>query len=344
MKKFLKRSIPFLLPIAIIGSFEAFFPPNLFTNRPWEALLFKSSSMPFYPSQKLDMISIGDLCHHTSNEVHKTEYWETDILGYRNNEFIEKADILIIGDSFIVGSSVTQDSTLANVMMKYSNLRTSVYALAPANFDVFVKLLDQKIIKKPKLLIFSLVERNIPALFIPFSSIKKKFDTDISNTQIIHDKIKRRYFMKYIKARIFRVKGLGVEGTADSDMFFVSGKEQKYNDNYAKESLKSIQSYKSYCDNNGMDFLFLPIPNKETVYFDYVPFDQQPDNLLSLDSLLQLSGIKTINTLAIFNEYRETNSDLLYHKDDSHWNANGIKLIASELSTYIRKDNDIFVE
>ncbi|TXE17119.1 hypothetical protein ES692_10700 [Psychroserpens burtonensis] len=71
------------------------------------------------------------LCH----AIKKNKNWITDKLAYRNNTFIKKADLLLIGDSFIVGSSIAQDSTLTNLIKK---INSKVSNIAPAGFDEFV--------------------------------------------------------------------------------------------------------------------------------------------------------------------------------------------------------------
>ncbi len=91
----------------------------------------------------------------------KSELWITDEIGYRNNKFIEDPDVLLIGDSFILGSSLSQDSTLTNLLMAKFNYKLKFYNLAPASFIDFKVLFDNKIIKKPKLIIFSMGERDM---------------------------------------------------------------------------------------------------------------------------------------------------------------------------------------
>ena len=160
MKRFISRFLIFILPFSVLIS-EPFLPIDIFAYRPWEALLFKSNhTMPFYPYQTLDNLSVGDLCHHTQFAIEKKESWITDKLGYRNNTFIEKADVLLIGASSIVGSSITQDSTITNLLK--GKLNSNVYNIAPARFVNFIDLLNQDVIKKPKTIIFSIAERIIP--------------------------------------------------------------------------------------------------------------------------------------------------------------------------------------
>ena len=324
-----------MLPIIGLISVEMFLPFDSFTHRPWEALLFRSNkTMYFYPNQSLSNQSVGDLCHHTSFAIKKNEHWITDALGYRNNSLIKNPEVLIIGDSFIVGSSITQDSTITNVLK--DKLNRSVYNIAPVGFQDFIELLNQGVIEKPKIIIFSLNERGIPS---PIKLTEtKRILANKTTSSILFDKVKRLYSLKYINSRLRGKKGQGIKGKVDSSMFFLSVKEPNYSYSKIKNVTKTIESYKDYCESIGIDFIFLPLPNKETVYFDKIPLKTQPCYLLKLDIVLRKRKIKTINTTEVFKNYRKSNSKLLYHLDDSHWNARGVKLISKIILEFINKD------
>lgn len=332
MNKFISKCVIFILPLIVLLSGDIFFSMDTFTHRPTEALVYRSNkTMCFYPNQRLDNQSVGDLCHHTQFAIKKNENWITDKLGYRNDTFIKEADILLIGDSFIVGSGASQDSTMTNLLKE--KLNRNVYNIAPAKFSDFIVLLNQGVIEKPKIIIYSIVERNLP----PTMEIvtEKDFAKEVSSFTVFKDKVSRLYSLKYLKARVNGKHGNGIQGKKDSRMFFLNGKGQKYHYGKIIDVVKTIQSYKEYCDSIGVYFIFLPLPNKESVYFDKIPLKTQPDYLLKLDSLLRVNKIRTVNTLEIFNNYRTSNSNIIYHLDDTHWNARGIELIAKKISEFI---------
>ncbi len=335
MKKFILKTIIFLLPFSIL-LIDGILPINTFTFRPWEALLFANKEgfpFPFYPNQHIFMISEGDLTYHTKNAKLKQENWITDELGYRNNTYIKKPQVLLIGDSFIAGSSIPQDSTLTNLLA--NKLNTSVYNMAPASFNEFIILLKNNVIEKPKLIVFSIVERNAPpSININSNEIFSK--QKISFIKIFKDKIMRHYFFNYIKARILNEHGNGIPGKADSTMFFL--KEGKVNHDIDNIS-KTIISYKKYCDSMSIDFIFLPLPNKETVYFEKVPLKNQPEYLIKLNSILEANGVLTINTLSLFNNAKRSSKSIFYHVDDTHWNSKGVNLVADELTKIAQTHN-----
>jgi len=343
MKRFLIQLLLFLIPAIVLLVININFM-SFFYFRPWEDISFKYQDVyslsPFYPDSKIFRNSVGDLCHHTNNAVYKHEYWITDKLGFRNDEFVDKPDILFIGDSFIVGSSLSQKDILSNkVKSKFDNT-IKVYNMAPSNFSQFDYYLRLGIIKKPKILIYSQVERKLPQ---PMYTIKfgllhnvvlKLFNT--MNVNVYIDKMLKFSSINWIKARIQNNKGIGVRGI--SNMYFLNGYSQKYEDNYVNKSLEIINTYKKYCDSLGIKFIYLAMPNKETVYFDLVPFVKQPNYLLQLDSLLKTEKIATINTLKIYNDFRKKNKILLYHLDDTHWTPIATELISKEIVRILKQN------
>lgn len=340
MDKFLKKLIWFILiPISILWMLEVFcLPINYFAHRNWEALLLQSK-IPFYgpwfPNVNIQSIEEGDLAHHTEFSVDKKVVWKTDKLGFRNEAVIIEPDILVIGDSFIAGSSLSQEQTFTNQLVKQFNGKIKIYNLAPSSFSYWVKLLDQGMIKKPQHLIFSIVERYIPEVFVPtkinYDSYRERVKQEIREKGVapIVERWTRFYSLKWLESRIRNNKGSGIQSEIDKKMFFLQGKSvENRNEDDIHKVVEAIVSYKKYCDRIGVKFLFLPMPNKETVYFDLVPLSHQPNFLFRVESLLNQKGISTVNTLAIFNKRRSDNK-FLYQLDDTHWNSYGVHIIAS---------------
>ena len=105
--------------------------------------------------------------------------------------------------------------------------------------------------------------------------------------------------------------------------------EIKYNQNKIDSIVIAISSYNEFCKARNIEFVFLPCPNKESLYYDYAGLDKQPDFLHKLHIALKERGIKTINLLEKFNV--EKNNQLLYHYDDTHWNSKTSHIVTQEL-------------
>jgi hypothetical protein len=257
-------------------------------------------------------------------------------MGYRNDEFIKDPDILFIGDSFILGTGLTQDSTITNQLQTYFEDQT-IYNLAPSKISQFDFYIRTGILNKPKVLIYSCVERNVPPKLnlntsSKFSEEKHTVKQVLNelNLSVILDRSLRFYSVRWLRARLDGDHGSGVAGI-DSTMFFLNGKNQTYGETELLETFNNVVLYKNYCDSLDIRFIYLPIPNKETVYYNLVPLAKQPDYLFTLDSLLCDANVETVNPLSEFTRYSEESGKLIYHSDDTHWNSKGVSLVAQLL-------------
>lgn len=324
--KFIFRIIVFTIPLTLLFSFELFLPLTFFTYRPFEALLFQKDGMRFIPNQKVQMISEGDLCAHTSYAIPKNECWITDSLGFRNDCFLCDPDVCIIGDSFMAGLSLHQDSTLTNTLNRKANGLMCFYCMAPVTLSDFKHLLDLQVIHKPKVVIFSIVERyNPPAL----CDLLCRYESN--RYSILKQKLTRRYCPKYLFSTLSKKFFQSCpQSPVNEKMFFydTTNIQETY---MAVENARIIQTYKNFCDSLSIDFIFLPMPNKETVYFDEVPFAEQPHYLFELAKELDNAGIENINTLEIYNNFRANSDKRIYHFDDTHWNWNAVDIISDTI-------------
>jgi hypothetical protein len=338
MRKFLLTLLLFLLPVVLLMVVETFVSPVTFSFRPWEGLKY-STKVPtfcqFYPNETVEMAAVGDLAHHTNKAVVRRERWQTDKLGYRNDAFIEQADLLFIGDSFIAGTGLDQDDLLSNKLRTKFGNKLKIYNMAPSSFAKFDYFLRSGVVKKPRMIVFVMVERHLPESFY------RKSTTGFKN-KLVHsalygrfsaaaDKAFRFASLKWLNARLHGYYGNGLPSVTDSSVFFLEGNRQKHAAGDLARTVRTIESYQRYCDSLKIDFLYLPMPDKESVYYEQVPFAKQPDYLFREDSLLRAKGIETIQTLALYNAFRKKHGESLYQPDDSHWNARGTELVSEEL-------------
>lgn len=338
MKSFLKNIVLFATPLFILlFILEVILPPTMFTFRIWEAIKFKNDLLvgPFYPNSNYSMIEVGDLSHHTKFAIEKQIKWRTDKLGFRNNHYISNPQILIIGDSNITGSSLSQDETLVSVLNQCGSL--SAYSLAPANINIFIALKNEGVMKTPKILILSRMERGIPSL-PPYNTHSKventyiRLNTSLQFFTVPFDKLLRANSISYLKSRIAGTVGAGIQSKTDDKMLFLQGNKAIINptDNKLNQISEKIGSYKNYCDSIGCKFIFLPIPNKETIFWEMLELQKQPTFLNQLNRKLRIKGLTTIDTVKLFNRLKR-NELLPYHYDDSHWNAYGVNTVAREI-------------
>ena len=339
MNIFLKKILFFIIPLVLALMFvELILPPTVFTFRVWEAVSFKHKYLAgqFYPNVSYEMQEEGDLAHHTEYAVAKDVVWKTDGLGYRNDLFLPDPDILLIGDSNIVGSSLSQNETLASSLKKRTGRK--VYSLAPANINSFIKLHNVGLMHAPETIIVLGIERNI--VLLPDHDVKLEnrmakysFNSFVSFFAVQIDKLKRRNSFSYLKARRKKHSPLGIQSKIEKSMFFIQGESAvvEATEEVLNKVVERIAGYKEYCDSIGSKFVFVPIPNKETIYWRYAGLEEQPGFISALDKKLRQRGIETVSTVELFNSL-VAKSTMPYHLDDSHWNKNAVSAVAEELS------------
>jgi alginate O-acetyltransferase complex protein AlgJ len=338
MFHFFKKIIVFcIIPLLVVWIIEiVLLPINFFNHRNWEALQVHSKIPhygPFYSNQNIESVEVGDLAFATKLAVPKKTKWITDSLGFRNNTFIKNPDIIIIGDSFIAGTSLSQEHTFTNQLSKLFNDSLQIYNLAPSNFSSFDELIKINILKKPKILIYSHVERTVPELFVEKPFIDNQFQRSKSLIRKIKiaeevDLFTRFYSLKWLAAKIKKSNGQGVISSTNKKFLF--HKEEITATRTTTEinnSINAILSYQKYCNKNNIKFIYMPIPNKETIFFDWISLQKQPDYLKKLNQKLITNNIPIIDVLALFNLSRK-NNQIVYHYDDTHWNKLGVSLVA----------------
>jgi hypothetical protein len=326
-----------MIPLILLFVVENILPPSFFTFRTWEAVRSKTPLLtgPFYPNIEYKMIEEGDLAHHTNYAVKKKVSWKTDKLGYRNDHYDSSPDVLFIGDSNITGSSLSQEEILSS-MLKHTGL--SVYNLAPGNVNIFIKLKNKGMFQPPRIVILGIIERSIPFL-LPVVNTQSRlnrmqiqFKPFVSFFAMHCDKLARTNSIRYLRARFKGSVGAGIQSKIDKKIFFLQGSNavMKISNDSMESILQKIKNYKKYFNSIGSEFIFLPIPNKETILWELAGFLKQPSFIGQLIDKLRSNRIITIDTLKIFNKLRD-NGILPYHYDDTHCNREANNEIAKAI-------------
>ena len=359
MKKFIVRSILFIIPILTVIGIELFIlPVDFFTFRVWEALVVrkyrKNLLGPFYPNMEITKIEEGDLAHHTRFAVKKKVKWITDRYGYRKGNTDDIPKVVIVGDSNIAGSGSTQKEILSEILE--DQLKVSVYPLAPNRMETFLKnkrFLDHP----PEVVILAGVEREL----IYFSEMRSKKEDRKENRMIqslktvrefpplqflliFFDRLNKANMLHYFRASLRRAISSVKEGGPQyvipkyGAIYFLQG--ESANKDVSEETLdKTVQIIKIYSDavkSRGIRFIFLPIPEKENIFCELLR-TRKPTFLERLISELRREGVETIDTQKAFEQAFHKNGVLLYHTDDTHWNANAVKITAELIAKILQE-------
>lgn len=366
MRNFVFKSILFVLPFILALMVELFvLPIDFFTFRVWEALSIRKFnyilSGEFYPNVELTKIEEGDLVHHTKYTYKRKVQWFTDRYGYRKrNTERKRNEIVIIGDSNIAGSGLTQDNIPSEVLER--KLKRSVYPVSPSSLNSFFK---QRRFRKspPDIIIISSIERfmsYLPPVKISSRNISAQWQSKIREIGYrIRDQISGNRFVQFAGVyldRLYKQNMLlylraSLRRTASSDsidsikpisskygsVFFLQGADA--NKDVPREQferiLEVIKGYDEVLKSKGIRFIFLPIPEKENIYYECLK-TRKPIFLKQLISALKNLGIETVDTQIAFDDAFR-NGVLLYHTNDTHWNENAVKITADLLAKEIEK-------
>ena len=358
MRRFIFKSTLFLFPFFLALFIELFIlPMDYFTFRVWEAVVVRKFRNilpgPFYPNKEITKVEEGDLGHHFHFAVKRKVRWVTDRYGYRKkNTDVRKHQIVIVGESNIAGSSLTQEEILSEVLEK--RLNVSVYPYAPVGgITSFLK--NKRFIENPPdILIFARVERHLldlPILKEPkdrkwASKLRQKMNQNqwIQNFIVQLDRLYKLNMLHFFRASLRRCIASPPENlfprvsSPYGRILFLQGAEA--NRDVSKEKLNQtiqiIISYNNTVRSRGIRFIFVPIPGKENIFHELLETNR-PVFIEELIAKLKKHGVETIDTQKAFEEAYRKNQMLLYHTEDTHWNANGVRLTAELIKNWIEK-------
>ena len=340
VKRLLAKLTLLGLPFIVWPLLEAtVLPIDTFTFRIWEAICVNKvriMSGPFYPNQHMVMEEEGELAPHTAFATKRKVEWFTDAYGYRNRD--TKCDVLLIGDSNITGSKLSQEETLAEVLERQIN--KDVYAFAPATMNRFLAT-DRFIKDAPEVVIVSSIERRIPELPAVgangLDSRIRNYTGNLINSSsvltyaaITADRISKLGLYNRTLANLNRKFGKK-DYVSYNNEFFIEGEiaNRDFSEEEIQQMADVLEGYKLAVEERGIRFMFMPIPNKENIYYKLLPSQKKPDFLPRLVAELHKRDVDVINIQDTFEQLYQQKNVPLFPVDDAHWNEIAVK-VASE--------------
>ncbi|WP_187262365.1 alginate O-acetyltransferase AlgX-related protein [Pontibacter beigongshangensis] len=339
VKKLLLKLTLLALPFVAYPLIEAsVLPMNTFTFRVWETIsvnTMRVMSGPFYPNMHVKMEEEGELAPRTPFAEKKMVEWYTDAYGYRNRD--TKCDILLIGDSNITGVKLTQDETLSEMLEK--RLNKHVYSFAPATMNRF--LATERFTKNPpEVVIVASIERRIPELPAVgdngMNSRLRAYTGEIINSSpwltslfITADRFTKVTLYHRTLADIDRKYGTRAY-IQYGDEFFLEGEyaNRAFSEKEIKDMAQVIEGYKNVLDEKGIRFIFMPIPNKENIYYQLLPAGEKPTFLPRLMAELRERKVDVVDLQSPFEHLHHEKNQPLYPADDAHWNEIAVEKAA----------------
>ncbi|HEY9114977.1 MAG TPA: hypothetical protein VIN10_09755 [Bacteroidales bacterium] len=133
-----------------------------------------------------------------------------------------------------------------------------------------------------------------------------------------------------------------------NDFLFMSGEEMETYQGknlFTKEELQSILEELTYrrdfCASEGAKFYFVIIPQKQTIYEEYIPLKyrttKKETNRVKLEEYLRQNNFPVYDPTNYFFE-KKNDGKLLYLNTDNHWNNLGAFYASQYITDVIRKD------
>jgi lysophospholipase L1-like esterase len=332
-------------------------PIDFFTFRVWEAILVKEFhsvlSGQFYP--RIDIAKIekgGDLAPHSPFAIPKRIRLMTDRYGYRKEDREGlKPEVVVIGDSNIIGGGMSQEEMFSEVLE--DRLKAPVYPFASAGFNRFLK--DLRFRKDPpRIVIFSRIERDLLDLSFPKEDKRRepflafyewrdhvRQAKWVQSAGVLLDRLCKMNMLHFVRSRM-RNKVVRENHPFPSPfgpIYFLQGEKANWpvSRDQLEKAVNTIEAYNQFLKKRGIRFIFLPIPNKENIYHDYLPNPRRPVFLEQLIEELKNRGVETVDTQRAFEEEYRKHSALLFFLDDTHWNPKGVRLAADLTARVIEK-------
>lgn len=346
MRRFLLKIISYVLILTAFPLLEMSLPPTFLAFRHYSAIKFSiyPKGTPYYQNVKSQMMESGDLAPRTKYAIKKYVYWETDKFGFRNSNGEYDPDVIILGDSFTQGSGLNQNETISSMLARM-NPNLKIYNCAPYDMNSLLLLIRENKIKKPSLIVYENVERLEPRKIIHNEvqtlsyKMRIKSFIETNNLDIQIDKFLRfqipRRVLKSLRA-IIDDNPRGIQSPLNDTLFFLQGMDAPSITPNIDTVFSRIIGYKEVLKNEAIDFLYVPQPNKESVYYKYVPLEVQPNFISDLTQRLNNSGVPSIDMLNVYKNNFQLN---LYQLDDTHWDSSAVYLTAREINKWIRDHN-----
>ena len=339
MKKFINKllllSFISLLPNLLVGLIrllmnDDMIPFSLNISKDFELLAKKRESI--YTFKKLPP-PINDMSNRPVRDDSLIRC--IDRYGSSNVQRNPAPIILYIGDSFFedprmntIDGLQSQTNHIFNKNVSYNIGNTG-----NSGFQVYNELINNGFIRKPRLIVFEVVERHAASIFkkAPRQLINNEIKTKKYN-YFFADFILGNNFNELAHSKIFK-RGRSVIGTPkyldQNTIWFMNNKLTIFRDTITNALVDSMIVIRDHLKKDSVDIVFVIAPDKESVYPDIYG----KSNLLKVHEAMLDRGIAFIN----MHTEMENKGMMYYYDGDTHWNNEAISLLIHKLNPHFQK-------
>jgi hypothetical protein len=191
-------------------------------------------------------------------------------------------------------------------------------------------------------ILFAVLLLAVPFLYAEEDTYSiEKNEANTSFTEEFEDNLdyllKFSYYRKKISSLQYKLfpKKIFLDNTTGMIFYPNSLYSRDINVENIDETLKIIQDYNDFFNSKGVDFIFMSIPDKETIHSQELPpelkeYQNYTGYLNRLYAELDNRQIKTIKLYGPLTEAKE-----VFQLDDTHWNGGGVQIAVKETIIFI---------
>jgi hypothetical protein len=342
-----KASVVLLALFLVSDGLTRLMPLGWFSFRGWEPLAAaREPSGPFARDEVFDSTSaFGDLASFAADarlRVYRRETFTTDAFGFRRGWEPETPTPpvgIVTGDSFAVGSSLSDHETLSSQLAR--RLGRPVYnaggARAASLGDLLAIRERLKMTRGWVLLVHleraalpdeTSFDGNLYSSAPARSPGQRLWDlAQTSRLEILFGRLHRDFIAPPSRNAHDTWVGVLPNGTR---MLFYSGDEATsfVTRDVSKQGFSTLARRLAEA---GLELVVLLVPNKLTVYGPMAGRTAGVGALSALEARLKADGVRVLNLegpMVSAARERLPRGELLYWQDDTHWNAHGVALAA----------------
>jgi hypothetical protein len=357
-----------LVAVCVLDLALRFMPIDPLTFRGWEALLrYRAPGASFEPNRRYSNArSYGDLAafgNLPGLRQYRSEIFTTDALGFRNLPHVRDEEIsaILAGDSFVVGSGVSDDETLSSRLSERGgcvvyNAGTDQGAVVP---DEIVTV-AQRLHMRGNLVIRVYTESSeVPAVPTRRKKLLKELVTKlVERTPAAARSLVGRLRGYFTVSPLQILSGRALKALADDRILpnryagYVT-RATLYNGDPMLFRASAVDTFyrrrevatdywlwlRDELQKAHLDLWVVIVPSKYRVYrpflVDHRPAEPGPGTYLDrLERALRVAGIPVLNLTTFLSDEAARHlkrGEYLYWLDDIHWNARGIALTAAAI-------------
>lgn len=325
--------------------------------RPWE-LLASESGYGFEPSRSVQMREIGDLGYVTwveALQVPRDTTFTTDEWGLRNEPSGEWAPVVVLGDSFTVGSGVSDDETLPARLAAALGVPVYNYGMPRANSPARYYEDARFTARPPEVVVFAPNQRNLKqGAFAPSQARRAGATSDVGTWVRLADELRdavsvierdnglgrvARYAVQGARYRLWNEVPGHLVGTVDGGPALLGSLEildliRSPDERGVHAYLQSLVLFARALEKRGTRLVFAPLPDQPQLYPELYPSGElsrahQPP---MLDVVLERARRAGLTTVDVREALQAQKVPYLYIRDDTHFGPRALDLIARHLA------------